>query len=67
MNILGIRRKNEYLLHNLGDVKLHSGDALLVQGDWKDVARLEHEDTEWVVLGRWRRVPTVACLCSMTG
>ena len=52
VNILGIRRKNEYLLHNLGDVKLHSGDALLVQGDWKDIARLEHEDTEWVVLGQ---------------
>ena len=52
VNVLGIRRKNEYLLHNLGDVKLHSSDALLVQGDWKDIARLEHEDTEWVVLGQ---------------
>ena len=52
INILGIRRKKDYLLNDLGSVKLHSGDVLLVQGDWKDIARLEHEDTEWVVLGQ---------------
>lgn len=52
VNVLGIRRKSEYLLHDLGEVKLHSGDVMLVQGDWKDIARLEHEDTEWVVLGK---------------
>lgn len=52
VNVLGIRRKSEYLLHDLGEVKLHSGDVMLVQGDWKDIARLEREDTEWVVLGK---------------
>ena len=52
INVLGIRRKKDYLLNDLGSVKLHSGDVLLVQGDWKDIARLEHEDTEWVVLGQ---------------
>ena len=52
INVLGIRRKNDYLLHDIGQTKLHSGDVMLVQGDWKDIARLEREDTEWVVLGQ---------------
>lgn len=52
INLLGIRRKNDYLLHDIGKTKLHSGDVMLVQGDWNDIARLEHEDTEWVVLGQ---------------
>ena len=52
VNVLGIRRKHEYILHELGDVKMHSGDVLLVQGGWHDIARLSREDTEWVVLGQ---------------
>ena len=52
VNVLGIRRKQEYLLHDLGDVKMHAGDVLLVQGDWKDIARLSREDEDWVVLGQ---------------
>ena len=52
VNVLGIRRKNDYLLQDIGKEKLHSGDVMLVQGDWKDIARLEKEDTEWVVLGQ---------------
>ena len=52
VNVLGIRRKTDYLLHDIGKQKLHSGDVMLVQGDWKDIARLEREDTEWVVLGQ---------------
>ena len=52
VNVLGIRRKTDYLLHDIGKQKLHSGDVMLVQGDWKDIARLESEDTEWVVLGQ---------------
>ena len=52
VNVLGIRRKTDYLLHDIGKEKLHSGDVMLVQGDWKDIARLEREDTEWVVLGK---------------
>ncbi len=52
VNVLGIRRKHEYLLHDLGDVKMHEGDVLLVQGGWKDIARLSKEDEDWVVLGQ---------------
>ena len=52
VNILGIRRKNEYLLRDLGNQRVHSGDVLLVQGTWENIARLSQEDTEWVVLGQ---------------
>ena len=52
VNILGIRRKNEYILKELVNEKVHSGDVLLVQGTWTNIARLSQEDTEWVVLGQ---------------
>ena len=52
VNVLGIRRKNEYLLKDLGNEKVHSGDVLLVQGTWENIARLSKDDTEWVVLGQ---------------
>lgn len=50
VNVLGIRRKKEYLLNDLGNIKMHDGDVLLVQGDWKDIARLSGEEDDWVVL-----------------
>lgn len=52
VNILGIRRNNEYLLRDLGNQRVHSGDVLLVQGTWANIDRLSQEDTEWVVLGQ---------------
>ena len=52
LNVLGIRRKKDYILNDLGKEKLHSGDVLLVQGTWQDIARLGNEDTDWVVLGQ---------------
>ena len=52
VNVLGIRRKSEYILQNLGDEKMHSGDVLLVQGTWQNIARLSKEDADWVVLGQ---------------
>ena len=51
VNVLGIRRKKEYILNDLGSVKMLSGDVLLVQGAWKDIARMKNESTNWVVLG----------------
>ena len=52
VNILGIRRNNEYIWHDLGGERVHSGDVLLVQGTWANIDRLSHDDTEWVVLGQ---------------
>ena len=52
VNVLGIRRKKEYLLQDLGNERIHSGDVLLVQGTWNNIARLSKEDSDWVVLGQ---------------
>ena len=52
VNVLGIRRKKDYILHELGEAVIHDGDVLLVQGAWQDIARLSREDTDWVVLGQ---------------
>ena len=52
LNVLGIRRKKEYILHDIKDEKIHSGDVLLVQGTWNDIARLSEDQSEWVVLGQ---------------
>ena len=51
VNVLGIRRKKDYILNYLGVQKIHEGDVLLVQGAWKDIARMKNESANWVVLG----------------
>ena len=52
VNVLGVKRKKEYILTDLANTVMHTGDVLLVQGAWADIARLSREDTEWVVLGQ---------------
>ena len=51
VNVLGIRRKKDYILNDLGTQKMHDGDVLLVQGAWSDIARMKNESSNWVVLG----------------
>ena len=52
INVLGIRRKGNYLIDRLADEQLMAGDVLLVQGSWQDIARLDREEDDWVVLGQ---------------
>ncbi len=52
VNIVGIRRKHEYIMENLANEQIHSGDVLLVQGAWTNISRLQTEINEWVVLGQ---------------
>ncbi|MCM3337538.1 SLC13 family permease [Paenibacillus sp. MER TA 81-3] len=52
VNILGIQRKGEYLLHQLKDEKIRFGDALLIQGTWKSIALLSKEESDIVVVGQ---------------
>lgn len=52
INILGIQRKEQYMLHNLKEEKMRFGDALLVQGTWKDIALLAAEQADVVVVGQ---------------
>ncbi len=52
INIVGIRRKQEYIMENLANEQIHAGDVLLVQGAWINISRLQTEINEWVVLGQ---------------
>lgn len=45
VNVFGIGRKKEYILQDLGSERMHSGDVLLVQGTWQDIAHLSKEDS----------------------
>ena len=51
VNVLGIRRRTDYILKDLGSERVQDGDVLLVQGAWSDIARLKNESSNWVVLG----------------
>ena len=52
VSVLGICRKNNYILQGLADETIHTGDVLLVQGTWSNIANLEKEPNEWIVVGR---------------
>lgn len=52
LNVLGIQRKDRFLLHNLKEERMRFGDALLVQGAWKDIALLAAEQSDVVVAGQ---------------
>lgn len=52
LNILGIQRKDQYRLHDLKEEKMRFGDALLVQGAWRDIALLASEQADVVVVGQ---------------
>ena len=52
VSVLGICRKNKYILQGIADETIHTGDVLLVQGTWDNIASLEKESSEWIVVGR---------------
>jgi di/tricarboxylate transporter len=52
INILGIQRKEQFLLNNLKEEKMRFGDALLVQGAWTDIALLAADQANVVVVGQ---------------
>lgn len=52
VNVLGICRKKKYIVQALAEETIHSGDVLLVQGAWDNIAALERETSEWIVVGR---------------
>ena len=51
VNVVGVRRGKRILRSDLGDLTLHSGDVLLVQGAWDAIAALGQHPDAWVVLG----------------
>lgn len=52
INVIAIRRKGDYIRDGLADVRLTPGDILLVQSSWDNIARLNNEEDDWVVLGQ---------------
>lgn len=52
IRILGVQRKNETYLQDLPELELKAGDTLLVQGEWNNIARLEENQADWVVVGK---------------
>ncbi|MDR0825175.1 MAG: anion permease [Prevotella sp.] len=52
VNVLGIQRHNEYKMQDIKNTKLHSGDALLIQGTWKDLANLDNRQDDLVLVGQ---------------
>lgn len=51
VNVLGIRRHNDYILKDLGEEQIHAGDVLLVQGDWANIERMKKDEKNWVLIG----------------
>ncbi len=52
VNVLGIRRADQYILHDLGDEIITLGDVLLLQGSWANIKRIATESNNWVVIGQ---------------
>ena len=52
ITVLSVHRGDQYLWENVKDLTLQSGDALLVQGTWANLGRLDEYSSHWVVVGR---------------
>lgn len=52
VNILGIKRKNEYLLNKVQFEKIQAGDSLLIQGTWTHIDELDNEESDLIVVGK---------------
>ncbi len=51
INIIGIKRRDDYIMDNIAAQTLRVGDVLLVQGSWRNIGKLE-SGGDWVVLGQ---------------
>ncbi|MDL2320337.1 anion permease [Alistipes sp. OttesenSCG-928-B03] len=52
VNVLGIKRQGDYQIGELKDARLHSGDALLIQGPWDDIMALGEYQEDMVLVGQ---------------
>jgi len=52
LTILGIQRGDQYILDNFTAQTMQAGDALLVQGAWGNITKLDESSRHWVVVGR---------------
>ncbi len=54
LSVLSIQRGDRYIWEEIRDRNIESGDALLVQGTWENLARLGEFSMDWVVVGNPR-------------
>ncbi len=52
VNVLGIQRQGEYDTDSIKDLKIHAGDALLIQGRWDDISALDNRQSDMVLVGQ---------------
>lgn len=52
LSVLGIKRRDEYRMSHIKDLKLHAGDALLIQGTWDQISSLEDRFEDLVLVGQ---------------
>jgi len=52
VNVLGIKRQGDHRISELRDVKLHAGDALLIQGKWEEIAKMADRQDGLVLVGQ---------------
>ncbi len=52
INVLGIRRNDKYIMSDLPDMTLKKGDILLIQGKWRNIAKIADETDGIVVIGQ---------------
>lgn len=53
VNVLGIKRQGEeYSNRNIKDIRMLSGDALLIEGTWDDITAMDEHENDFVLVGQ---------------
>ena len=52
VNVLGVKRADQYITDDLADLRFRQGDILLIQGKWKNIARIADTAEGIVVMGQ---------------
>ncbi len=52
VNVLGLKRYEDYIMTGFSHEKLHSGDALLIHGTWSDIRTLSNRMDDFIVVGQ---------------
>lgn len=52
VNVLGVKRNQDYLMTHLPQLKLAEGDALLIEGTWEKLSSLDNSYNDLVMVGQ---------------
>lgn len=52
VNVLGVKRGDQYITDSLADMCFRQGDILLIQGKWRNIARIANTGEGIVVMGQ---------------